>query len=62
MSCDCKCSVVLPNGAASWSAVCDCGILIGGINADVVCKIYLHFDDISAAEVPILSSERQLIH
>ena len=26
MSCYCICSVALPNGAMSWSAVCDCGI------------------------------------
>ena len=26
LSCDCKCSVSLPHGAAGWSAVCDCGI------------------------------------
>ena len=25
-SCDCKCSVSLPHGVVSWSAVCDCGI------------------------------------
>ena len=26
MSCDCKCSLVLPQCALGWSAVCDCGI------------------------------------
>ena len=26
LSCDCWCSVSLPYGAVSWSAVCDCGI------------------------------------
>ena len=26
MSCDCYCSVALPHGAVSWSAVCDCDI------------------------------------
>ena len=26
MSCDYKCSVALPRGAVSWSAVCDYGI------------------------------------
>ena len=26
MSCDCKCSVALPQDAVGWSAVCDCGI------------------------------------
>ena len=26
MSCDCWCSVNLPNSALGWSAVCDCGI------------------------------------
>ena len=26
MSCDCKCFVALPHGAAGWSAVSDCGI------------------------------------
>ena len=25
MSCDCYCSVALPNGAVGWFAVCDCG-------------------------------------
>ena len=24
MSCDCKCSDALPDGAVGWSAVCDC--------------------------------------
>ena len=26
MSCDCKYSVTLPDGAVGWSALCDCGI------------------------------------
>ena len=26
MSCACSCSVTLPDGAESWSVVCDCGI------------------------------------
>ena len=26
LSCDCCCSVALPDGAMGWSAVCDCGI------------------------------------
>ena len=26
MPCDCQCSVVHPNGAVSWSAVCECNI------------------------------------
>ena len=26
MSCDCYCSVTLPQEAVGWSAVCDCGI------------------------------------
>ena len=25
MSCDCQCSVDLPNGAVRWSAECECG-------------------------------------